>query len=380
MELRKYVFPELIFGQGALDLAGRYAKLFNARKVLLVSDEGVIEAGWVKRCLDSLEQAQIKTEVFAEVSPNPRASQVVKGVDRLKAFGADLILAVGGGSPMDCAKAISISYTNHRDIRELVGVDRVPMPGLPLICVPTTAGSSADVSQFAIISDQEQKTKLAIISKVLVPDLALVDPEPTTTMDPYLTACTGIDALVHAIEALCSTASSRITNLHALAAIETIGRHLESAVLEPHNLAARTEIMHASMQAGLAFSNASLGAVHAMAHALGGTFDLAHGECNALLLEHVLDFNWSFAPKACSQLAAALLPNGLDKSNTKQQSLECIHQLKSKVGITRTLSDIGLKKLDIPLLARKAMADPCMATNPRLPQTRDIETLYEEAL
>ncbi len=193
---------------------------------------------------------------------------------------------------MDCAKGIGIVSTNRKNILDIEGIDNVPIPGPPLICIPTTSGTSADVSQFAIINDTVEKRKIAIISKTVVPDVALIDPLTTLTMPAYLTACTGIDALVHAVEAYVSTANSPLLDLHALEAVRLVCTNLPQVLAAPTDLELRGKMTLASLQAGLAFSNASLGAVHAMAHSLGGLLDLPHGECNALLLDHVVNFNY----------------------------------------------------------------------------------------
>jgi alcohol dehydrogenase class IV len=212
-ELRKFVAPEFVFGVGALPLVGRYARNFGGRKVLVVTDPGLIQTVWVDYVLDSLKAENVPWVVFQAVTPNPKAFEVAAGVQVYRDNGCDVIVAVGGGSPMDCAKGIGISYANGKEVLTFEGVDEVPMPGPPLICIPTTAGSSADVSQFAIINDTTRKVKVAIVSKTVVPDVALIDPETTTTMPPELTAGTGLDALVHAMEAYVSNASSRISDL-----------------------------------------------------------------------------------------------------------------------------------------------------------------------
>ncbi len=382
LELRKFVAPEYVFGSGAIKLVGRYAKNFGARKVLVVTDPGVINAGWSAKVQACLEQEGIDSCVFAKVSPNPRAEEVMEGAERYEQEGCDVIVAVGGGSPMDCAKGIGIVAANRLHILTFEGIDRVPVPGPPLICIPTTAGTSADVSQFAIINDQQEKVKKAIISKTTVPDVALIDPATCLTMDPYITACTGIDALVHAIEAYVSTANAPMFDLHALEAIRLISGHLEEVLQHPDDIELRGKIMQGSLQAGLAFSNASLGAVHAMAHSLGGFFDLSHGECNAVLLEHVISYNYSQEPERYAEIGKALGVHiaGLSGAEVKKAILSEIVRFKQSIGITTSLSEQGAGLSDISLLAGKAIKDPCMITNPKMPDQRDIEVIYEEAL
>ena len=382
LELRKFVAPEFVFGPDAIDLLGRYLINFGAKRVLVVTDPGVIAAGWADKISSLIEDAGIKSAVFSAVSANPRSEEVMAGAEFYHDRHCDIIVAVGGGSPMDCAKGIGIVSTNGKDILTFAGIDNVPIPGPPLICLPTTAGTSADISQFAIISDQDKGVKIAIISKTTIPDVALIDPMPTLTMSPYLTACTGMDALVHAIEAYVSTANSPIYDLHALEAVRLISANLLSVLINPTDITLRNDLMLGSLQAGLAFSNASLGAVHAMAHSLGGLLDLPHGECNAILLEHVIAYNFREAPERYARIGEVL---GLDLHGLRSQDIQEaiiaeIRRLKRSVGIQRTLGERGTTRADIPTLAQKAMQDPCMVTNPRIPTLRDIEVIYEEAL
>jgi alcohol dehydrogenase class IV len=252
----------------------------------------------------------------------------------------------------------------------------------PLICVPTTGGTAAEVSQFAIISNRRDRIKIAIISKAVVPDVALIDPLTLTTMDPFLTACTGIDALVHAIEAYVSNAQSAVTDLHALEAIRLVKRNLLACIAAPDDVETRGKLMLASLEAGLAFSNASLGAVHAMAHSLGGLLDLPHGQCNAVLLEHVVSFNHVAAPERFGQVGVAmgLDIQGMTTSEQKTAVIANITRLRQKAGVYHTLSQMGVSRSDISRLAKNALNDACMVTNPRRPNQRDIEVIYEEAL
>jgi alcohol dehydrogenase len=382
LELRKFVAPEFIFGPGAINLAGRYLANFGAKKVLVVTDQGVIDAGWAGRLTDLLSRDGLDYALFSTISANPRDSQVMAGADFYHQEKCDIIVAVGGGSPMDCAKGIGIVSTNHGNILDYEGIDNVDIPGPPLICIPTTAGTAADVSQFAIISATAEQRKIAIISKTMVPDVALIDPETTLTMNSHLTACTGMDALVHAIEAYVSTANSPILDLHALEAIRLVCTNLPRVQAAPNDLALRANLTLASLQAGLAFSNASLGAVHAMAHSLGGLLDLPHGECNAILLDHVVGFNFAEAGPRYGAIAQAmgLEVAGLTDGQSKSTILAGIASLKKSVGIHSTLGSWGATSADIPVLAKKALADPCMVTNPRSANQRDIEVIYEEAL
>ena len=381
-ELRKFVAPELLFGNGARHYAGRYVKNFGAKNVLLVTDEGIRKTGMIEEIGADLTESGVSFEIFSEVMPNPRAENVMQGAEIFRQAGCSALVAVGGGSVIDCAKGIGIVSSNKRPITEFEGVDKVIIPPPPLICIPTTAGSSADVSQFAIINDTQRKVKIAIISKTLVPDVALIDPETLLTLPRKLTAYTGLDVLTHAIEAYVSNASSPLTDLHALEAIRLVERNLENAVEHPRDLSLRGEMMLASLYAGLAFSNASLGAVHAMAHSLGGYLDLPHGECNALLLETVITYNYSSAPDRYNSIGEAMGCPVYTVPQEERAGMICteIHRLRTALGVGQTLGTLGVKKEVIPLLAEQAMHDVCMATNPRDPKKSEIEALYESAL
>jgi alcohol dehydrogenase len=382
LALRKFVAPEFVFGANAMDLAGRYARNLGAGTVLVVTDPGVVRAGITGRVIESLEDAGLRHIVFADVRPNPDDDEVMAGARVCEENGCNLIVAVGGGSPMDCAKGIGIVSTSGRNILEFEGVDNVPVPGPPLVCVPTTAGTSADVSQFAIIKDRARKLKIAIVSKTVVPDVALIDPAATLTMPQELTACTGMDALTHAVEAYLSNAHSPYTDLSAFEAIRMISSSLTAVLERPDDLELRGRMMLGSLEAGLAFSNASLGAIHAMAHSLGGLMDLPHGQCNASLLPYVMEYNFEASPRRFRDIGEALglKVKGLDNGGIKEAVLGRIMQLRRETDTDRSLSSMGVRREDIPELARHAMDDACMATNPRRPDLKDIEVIFENAL
>lgn len=378
LELRKFVAPEIIYGVDALRQAGRSAKRFGARRVLVVTDPGVVAAGWTGAAVDSLDEEGIPAAVFANLTPNPKDHEVAAGAEFYRANDCDVILAVGGGSPIDCAKGIGILCSNGGDILQYRGVDEVPVPMPPLICVPTTAGSSADVSQFAIITDTTRKVKVAIISKAVVPDIALVDPRTTTTLSAELTAQSGIDALVHAIESYVSNASSPLTDLHATAAIPLIAANLRRAVEEPGHLETRGHLMLGSMLAGLAFSNASLGLVHAMAHSLGGLCDLPHGACNAALLAPVVAFNYDHARNRYDHVARliGLELAGLDPAARCDALATRLRRIGEEVGFSVADLKVHFSGAEIQQLARNAFHDPCLATNPRPATVAEIGEIY----
>lgn len=382
LELRKFVAPEFVIGSDARRLAGRYAKNISANHVFIVTGPNIIQAGWVKDVTESLDVEGIRYTLFSDVTPNPREYNVMNGADLYLQSGCDAIVAIGGGSPIDCAKGIGIVVSNKQEILAFEGVDTIAIPPPPLICIPTTAGTGADVSQFAIINDTKRKVKIAIISKKIVPDIALVDPVPLTSLTAELTAHTGMDAITHSMEAYVSNASSAVTDTLALESISQMSENLVNAQKNPDNIAYRNQTLLGSLLAGLAFSNASLGAVHAMAHSLGGFSDLAHGACNSILLGPVIDFNFGACPDRYEAIGQRLnvALGGLTPDQKKGKIISAVSALRESLGDTKTLSDMGVSKKDIPELARKAKRDPCLATNPRMPTIEDIERMYEYAL
>lgn len=378
--LRKFLVPEIVYGYGAIELAGRHAMNFGATKALIVSDPGVEQNGWTEKVEQSLNTAKIDFTTFTDITANPKDYEVMAGAELFRSHGCDLIIAVGGGSPMDCAKGIGVVATNGGMITEYEGVDEIPTAVPPLIFIPTTAGTSADVSQFAIVTDTSRDVKIAIISKMVIPDIALVDPQTTLTMPPGLTAATGMDALCHSFEAFVSTASSPLTDMAALASVKLITDNLPGAYLEPDNLVFRDNMMMASLMAGLAFSNASLGIVHAMAHSLGGALGLAHGECNAILLEKAVAFNYRNAAEKYDKLAE-VMGQDLSHIDTRKRGdvvAHCVESLRKQLDITQRLSEMGVSPGELTRLAGFAFQDPCLATNPREATTADIQDIYQQ--
>lgn len=380
--LRKFVAPEYIFGIDARKLAANYCKKLACEKVLLVSDKGLRKTPLLSELELLLQQEEISYVIYDDVSPNPRDYEVMKGAEVYKHNKCNIIVALGGGSVLDCAKGIGIVATNFKDIAFFEGIDKIEKPIPPLICIPTTAGSSADVSQFAIINNTKEKYKMAIISKALVPDVSLIDPVALLYMDSYLTACTGMDALAHAFEAYVSNANSPFTDMYATEAIKLVHENLIYTILDPDNLQVRGKTALASLYAGLAFSNASLGCVHSLAHSLGGYLDLPHGECNAILLPHVVDYNFESSIERYKNIAKILnlQIDYLSDSQVKTKLINYLIDFKKQVTIIDTLKNKGVKTDIISSLADKAIKDPCNATNPKAPTKSDLATIYSEAL
>ena len=382
LELRKFVAPEIITGDGASLLAARYLAHFGSRRPLLVTDKHVRIQPWFEEIVDSIQSTVDSLIIFDEVTANPKDYEAMKGAELFLAHECDMIIAVGGGSPMDAAKCISIVSTNGGHILAYEGVDQINLPGPPLICIPSTSGTAADISQFAIINDTEMRIKKAIISKMVVPDLALIDPRPLMTMDPYLTACTGMDALTHAIEAYVSNAHSTLTDIHALEGIRLVNNYLEAAVHEDSSVEIMYQMMIASTQAGLAFSNASLGAVHAMAHSLGGLLQLPHGECNSILLEHVIDLNFESVPERYINIAKymGIHMDGLSPSEVKEKLIHRISSLRETIGIPPYIFVAELDQLQRSVLVEATLNDPCIVTNPRELTEKEVGDIFDRII
>ncbi|HUW64356.1 MAG TPA: iron-containing alcohol dehydrogenase [Spirochaetia bacterium] len=382
MNISKFVSPEIIFGRGALSQIGDSALRIGANKVFVVSDEGVINAGWVDRALGHLKAAGLGYEVFADLTSNPKDNEVASGLAKYQASGCDVLMSVGGSSPTDVTKAIAMLATNGGSIHDYEGVNKVTRPLPPMIAVPSTGGSGSEVSQFAIIVDRNRKLKMAIISKSLVPDIAIIDPEVLQTKSARLTAATGMDALCHAIEAFVSLAATPLTDIHALNAIRLITGNLRESVACRTNMEAKVNMAMASINAAMAFSNAILGAAHALTHQVDGLLDTHHGETNASVLPYVMEFNLIACPGKFQVIAEAMGENvtGMSPRHAAEKAVEAVRRLTADVGLVRGLREVGLAEESIPRLCKNAMNDACLITNPRDADENDLAGIYLRAM
>ncbi|MDD2554051.1 MAG: iron-containing alcohol dehydrogenase [Desulfotomaculaceae bacterium] len=382
MNIIKYVAPEIIFGCGALAQVGDSVLRQGARKVFVVSDEGVINSGWVEKALHYLDAVGLEHEVYSNLSSNPKDSEVDEGLQRYREAECDSILAVGGGSPTDIAKAVAILATNGGTIQDYEGVNKVTHPLPPMIVVPSTAGAGSEVTQFAIIVDIKRSLKMTIISKSLVPDIAIIDPQLLTTKSAKLTAATGIDALSHAIESYVSLAANPITEVHALKSIKLITSNLRESYACNTNITAKSKMAMASLQAALSFSNAILGATHAMVHQVDGLLDKHHGESNACVLPHVMEFNLIACPAKFKQIAVALGEEvtGLSTWTAAEASITAVRRLIKDVGLVEGLARVGLEHEVLPTLSRNALNDACLITNPRDADAHDLHQIFIKSM
>ena len=354
------------------------------KKAFVATDKDLIKFGVADKVLKVLENAGIPYEVFSEIKPNPTVSNVKAGVEAFAKSGADFIIAIGGGSSMDTAKAVGIITNNPEfaDVVSLEGVADTKKKSVPIIALPTTAGTAAEVTINYVITDEENEKKMVCVDPNDIPVMVIVDAELMYTLPRGLTAATGMDALTHAIEGLITKGAWEMSDMFELKAIEMIARYLETAVNEPQNAEARNGMAVAQYIAGMAFSNVGLGVVHGMAHPLGAIFDIPHGVANALLLPTVMEFNMPAAIDKYVQIAKAMdvYSAGMSNEEAAEAAVEAVRQLSIRVGIPQHLAELGIKAEDLDKLATAAAADVCTPGNPRFVDKEIIQRLYEKVL
>ncbi|QIR14014.1 L-threonine dehydrogenase [Shewanella aestuarii] len=379
----KFFIPSVnILGQGSVEEAVKDIKAFGFKRALIVTDKPLVSIGLVAKVADKLQTEDIAVSIFDGVQPNPTTANVEAGLAILNKDACDFIVSLGGGSPHDCAKGIALVATNGGSIKDYEGVDMSAKPQLPLVAINTTAGTASEMTRFCIITDEARHIKMAIVDKNTTPILSVNDPELMLDKPKSLTAATGMDALTHAVEAYVSIAANPITDACAIKAIELIKANLVNAVKDGQNIEAREQMAYAQFLAGMAFNNASLGYVHAMAHQLGGFYDLPHGVCNAILLPHVQQYNAQVVPQRLADIAVAMGENvnGLSTELAAEAAIEAIKSLSVAVDIPATLTELGVKAEDIPTLAENALKDACGLTNPKQASLEEISQIYLAAL
>lgn len=379
MEITKFSIPEIIFGRGALKYAALCAKRLGGEKPMVVSDPGLREAGWVSRLFDVLAAEGLPWCYYEDVVSNPRDNQVAHGALFYAEHHADVIIALGGGSPMDAAKGIAIVASNGGSIHDYEGANRIHRPLPPMVFLPSTAGSGSDISQFAIITDTRRLLKMTIVSRTLVPNISIIDPVLLTTKPHHLVLAAAVDALAHAIESYVSIIASPFTEVQSLKAIEIIATNLPRAAQEP-SLPVLESLSIASTTAGMAFSNASLGADHALAHSLGGMFDVLHGDVHSVLLPAVMRFNAERVFAKTAHIGKIL--TGKTWKNDRKAALagiECLEKLFESLGMKTRLRDLVPDSSHLPTVCRMAAHDACLLTNPRPATWEDLLAICEEA-
>jgi len=382
LRLSKFHAPEIVFGPNSLAEAAHAAVRLGARRPLVVTDPGLTEAGWPSELLAQLRDAGLSPVVWTAVTPNPKDHEIEAGHERYVEAGCDVVLGIGGGSVIDAAKGIALLAANGGRILDYEGIDRIEHPIPPLIMMPSTSGTGADVSQFCIVTDTERHTKITVMGRALVPDVSVIDPRLLVTMPDALNAATGLDALTHGIEAYVSLAHGPLTDHHALQAISLVNGHLARTIYAPRDTGARSFMAQAALEAGLAFTNAILGATHAMSHQVGGMLDLPHGVVNGVLLPHVIRFNGAELPERFVPIAQAMGVHvaGMPPIDAVEAVAEEVRKLGDEVGVPRGLSALGVRAEDIPRLSELTLGDACLTTNPRPTSIGDVETLFKAAL
>lgn len=383
--INRFILNEVsYFGPGAREVLPKEIARLGLRKAFVATDKDLIKFGVADKVLDVLRAAGIPYEVFSEIKPNPTVGNVKAGVKAFAASGADFILAIGGGSSIDTSKAIGI-ITNNPDFCDVVslkGVADTKKKSVPIIALPTTAGTAAEVTINYVITDEENQKKMVCVDPNDIPAIAIVDAELMYSLPKSLTASTGLDALTHAIEGLITKGAWEMSDMFEIKAIEMIARYLETAVNEPSNAEARNGMAVAQYIAGMAFSNVGLGVVHGMAHPLGAIFDIPHGVANALLLPVIMEFNAPAALDKYVDIAKAMnvYQPGMNREEAAGAAVAAVKSLAVRVGIPQHLSELGIKEKDLERLAESAFADVCTPGNPREVSKEIILGLYKKAL
>ena len=370
-----------VFGMGASQEAGELMRSLGGRKTMIVTDRFLHESGMAGQIQAILAQAGVESIVFPGAEPNPTDQNVAAGVAVFQENGCDSILSLGGGASHDCAKGIGMVAANGGTIHDYEGIDKSSRPLMPLMAVNTTAGTASEITRFCIITDTSRKVKMAIVDWRVTPQIAINDPELMRGMPPSLTAATGMDALTHAIEAYVSTNANPLTDAAATMAIQMITHYLPKAVANGGYMKARDKMAYAQYLAGIAFNNASLGYVHAMAHQLGGFYNLPHGVCNAILLPYVEEFNLIGNLNRFRDLAEAMGEkiDGLSTGDAAARAIQAIRTISRQVGIPSDLKQLGVKPEDFEIMAENAMKDVCCLTNPRKATKEQVIDIYRRA-
>lgn len=381
--MARYILNETsYFGIGSREELANEVKAKGFKKALLVSDKVLDSCGVLKKVKDVLDKANIQYEVFLDIKQNPTIKNCKDGLNAFNKSGADFLIAVGGGSVMDTAKAIGIVKNNpdFADVKSLEGVAATKHKSVPIIALPTTCGTAAEVTINYVIIDEEKMRKMVCVDPKDIPIVAIVDAELMVSMPNSLIAATGMDALTHAIEGYITKGAHVISDMFELKAIELISKHLRGAVKDK-NMKDMDGMSVAQYVAGMGFSNVGLGIVHSMAHPLGAIFDIPHGVANAVLLPIVMEFNMSACIDKYADIAKAIGENinGMDKKEAAKLAVEAVKKLSKDVHIPQNLRELKIKEEDLPRLAKDALADVCTGGNPKDVTLEDILSLYKKA-
>ena len=382
---QRFILNEVsYFGAGARKELPEVLNRMGLKKALVCSDKGLIKVGTTAKVTEVLDGINFPYEIYSEIKPNPTVTNVKQGVEAFKNSGADCIIAIGGGSSMDTAKGIGIVSNNPEfaDVVSLEGVAPTKHKSVPIIALPTTAGTGAEVTINYVIIDEERQAKMVCVDPNDIPAVAIVDPELMYSLPKGLTAATGMDALTHAIEGYITKGAWVMSDMYELQAIKMIAENLPIAVEEPTNPGGREGMALAQYIAAQAFSNVGLGLVHGMAHPMGSLHDIPHGVANALLLPTIMEFNMPKCIEKFGVIAKTMGVNtdGMTAEQAAQAAVDAVKALSIRVGIPQTLTELGIKESDIPALAAQAIADVCTPGNPRDVTEAEIVELYKKVL
>jgi len=371
-----------LMGPGCAKEVGPKAKELGAKKALLVTDAGLMKMGVADKIAGYVKDAGVDVVIYPGAEPNPTDTNVHDGVKVYETEGCDFIVSLGGGSSHDCAKGIGLVTAGGGNIRDYEGVNKSTVPMTPLVAINTTAGTASEMTRFCIITNSETHVKMAIVDWRCTPLIAVDDPILMLGKPPALTAATGMDALTHAVEAYVSTIATPITDACAEKAMRLIAQWLRPAVAMGANIEARDAMCYAQYLAGMAFNNASLGYVHAMAHQLGGFYNLPHGVCNAILLPAVCDYNMIACPDRFADIADFMGVNteGMSVTEAAVAGIEAIRELSASIGIPAGLTELNVKEEDLATMAGNAQKDACMLTNPRTATLDQVIGIYKAAM
>lgn len=357
------------YGVGAIGKLAESVKVLGFRKVLIVTDKGIETSGLLSAIADQLTTAKIEFDTFSEVESNPKDHNVHAGTKMAKGLKADGLVAVGGGSPIDCAKAIAVLATHGGAVMDYEGRGKISGNVLPLIAIPTTAGTGSEVTFSSVITDSGEGFKFTLKHPCIAPRIALLDPQMTITLPSGLTAATGMDALTHAIEGYTARVSEPLADAAALYAIELVAKYLKIAVFKGNDMEARAGMLLGSVLAGIAFSHSDVGSVHCIAEALGGKYDTAHGVCNAVVLPAVMEYNMDYCRERYARIASAMGISSDSTENGARRAVEAVNQLAVDVNLP-SFGSFGVKAADIEELAFKSFVNGSNADNPR-PMSKD---------
>ncbi len=374
--------PRTIFAAGSINKLGKRVRGLRRKSAFIVTDPGLVTAGIAGRIEEVLTQAELSVTRFADVEPNPRKATVERAAAELDLDSAPVIIAVGGGSVIDAAKAIALAAPNGGGIDAVRFGQKPEQPGLPVVCIPTTAGTGSETNMFGVVTDEKLERKVLVAHPSVLPELVILDPELTLGLPKNVTAMTGMDALTHALESLMATRANPVSEALALRSMAMVYAHLPKAFADGKDLEARAQMLCAAHVAGLAFSSSGLGVCHALGHPLSARFDAAHGQALATLLPHVLRFHLDACEGKLVQVALAfgVYDSAVSATENAEHAIAAVQSLSSQLGTDKPGSELGITKDLVPSLVEDALADPLILTTPKPVTPEILAEIYLQAM